>query len=693
MDIQKNEDIQLDFPEDYQNRFHIFYDLMQYTVKDVLLVSSLYDDFILEEDGGLSEEIYTVYSKLNLSFPPPRILRVPSGVDAIEALKRRHFDLIITMRRLSDFDLISFSEKIREITIDTPIVLLLTNYSEIPNLPSSEHLKHIDKIFVYNGDTDLFLAIIKLVEDLVNVQYDTKIGNVRVIIVIEDTIQYYSIFLPIIFKELLRQTEKSVEEGVNYSHKLLKRRGRPKILLAETFEEAMDYYQKYKLNVLGIISDIAFPRDGTKDFSAGYDIASLMKSENQHLPIILQSSDPENYALAQKLGVKFVHKNSPDYLRTIRRFFATSMLFGDFRFIDLSDKVIATADSLVKFEKILSTIPSEIIERHGSRNDFSNWLFARGEHQIAEKLAPHAASEFNDGNEIKQFILQTFKDRRREDQKSVIIEFNEDLFSIDPDFIKVGKGSLGGKGRGLAFIRTLLNRENIGPNFLDIDISVPETIVVCTDIFDEFIEENDLFDRIFVDHLEDDLDELFISKPLPEKLNVVLELIIDNWEAPLAVRSSSILEDSQFQPFAGIYKTYMIPNDQPDRELRLQLLKNAIKLVYSSTYSKLARTYVKSLGQRIEVEKMAIVIQKIVGNKHGDRYYPDFSGVAKSYNFYPVSYQNAEDGVSELAIGLGEHIVSGGKTLSFSPKHPKMLPQVSNPEYALKSTQTEFFSL
>ncbi|MCE7735272.1 MAG: hypothetical protein GPJ54_10370 [Candidatus Heimdallarchaeota archaeon] len=693
MTQQENEDIRIEFPEDYQNRFHIFYDLMQYTVKDVLLVSSLYDDFILEEDGGLSEEIYTVYSQLNLNTPPPRILRVSTGAQAIEAVKRRHFDLIITMRRLSDFDLISFSKKIREIEFEIPIVLLLTNYSEIPNLPSPDTLTDIDKIFVFNGDTDLFLAIVKLIEDMKNVQHDTKLGNTRVIIVIEDTIQYYSIFLSIIYKELLRQTHKSVEEGVNYSHKLLKRRGRPKILLAETYEEACDYYEKYKSNVLGIISDIAFPRKGTKDFSAGAALATHIQSENKYLPIMLQSSDPLNTKIAEKLGVKFVHKNSPDYLRKIRKFFSTSMLFGDFRFINLKGQVITRANSLSSFEKIIKTIPREVIEKHGSRNDFSNWLYARGEHQIAEKLAPHHASEFKDGDEIRDFILQTFKNRRREDQKSIITEFSEEQFTIESDFLKVGKGSLGGKGRGLAFIRSLLTREKTGEQFPDIDISVPETIVICTDLFDEFIESNNLFDVVFVDDVDVNLEKLFLSKPLPDHLNKVLELIVDNWQVPLAIRSSSILEDSQFQPFAGIYRTYMIPNNQPKREDRLKLLHDAVKLVYASTYSNLARVYVKSVGQRIEVEKMAVVIQKIVGNQHNDQHYPDFSGVAKSFNFYPISYQKSKDGVADLAIGLGEHIVSGGKSLSFSPKYPKMLPQVSNPEYALKSTQTEFFSL
>ena len=665
---------------------------MQYTVKDVLLVSSLYDDFILEEDGGLSEEIYAVYSELNLSIPPPRIFRVATGVEAIDMVKKRHFDLIITMRRLRDLDLESFSKKIREITIEIPIVLLLTNYSEIPKLPDRDKLSNIDKVFVYNGNTDLFLAIIKIIEDIKNVDFDTRIGNVRVIIVIEDTIQYYSIFLPIIYIELLRQTQTSVEEGVNFSHKLLKRRGRPKILLVETYEEAMEYYNIYKKNVLGIISDMAFPRDGEKDFSAGYDIISQIKSENLHLPVLLQSSDPKNQVKADELGVKFVHKNSQRYLSSIRKFFSNSMLFGDFKFLDLNGKEIARANSLAKFESVLKNIPSEVVEYHGSRNDFSNWLFARGEHQLAEKLAPYRVTEFKDGEEIKEFILNTFRSRRRENQRSIIFEFSEDHFSAETDFIRVGNGSLGGKGRGLAFIRTLLYRENLNDQFKKTEISVPETVVICTDLFDEFIENHNLLDEILVQGHDENIEELFIKNSLPSRLTKVLKLIIDKWETPLAIRSSSILEDSQFQPFAGIYKTYMLPNTGRKKD-RLKLLENAVKLVYASTYSTLARTYVKSLGQKIEIEKMAVVIQKIVGKQHDTRFYPDFSGVAKSYNFYPVSYQKATDGVAQIAVGLGEYIVGGGKSLSFSPQYPNLLPQISDPDYALKSTQTEFIAL
>ncbi|OLS27346.1 MAG: hypothetical protein HeimC2_11830 [Candidatus Heimdallarchaeota archaeon LC_2] len=690
---QETSKFQLDFPKDYQNRFHIFYDLMEFRVKDVLLVSSKYDNFILEEDGRLSEEIYTVYSDLNLSIPPPRITRVATAAEAIQAVKKHHFDLIITMRRVGDIDLVSFSRKIKEIVFETPIILLLTSYSEIPNLPSRSKLNNIDKVFVFNGDSDIFLAMIKLIEDSKNVFHDTKVGDVRIIIVVEDTIQYYSIFLPILYKELLAQTQKSVEEGINLSHKILKRRGRSKIVLAETYEEAIEYYESFKDNILGLISDIGFPKNGTKDFSAGYDLVEKIREEHKYLPVLLQSSDPSNKEKVKALDSKFVHKNSPDYLRKIRKFFSESMLFGDFIFRDLNNKEMARATSVSKFVKILPIIPAEIIEFHGSRNDFSNWLFARGEHKIARELAPFTVEEFASGDQIKKFLIDTFKKRHQEFQREGISEFNSEIFDTNPGFVRFGNGSLGGKGRGLAFIRSLLYQEDTTNLFPDIDISIPETIVICTDLFDQFLEENDLHEISLSNISDKDLDKLFISKKLPERLLKALKLIIKNWKQPLAVRSSSILEDSQFQPFAGIYKTFMLSNDQSKLKMRVEYLQQAIKLIYASSFSNIAKTYAKSLGQKIEIEKMAIVIQQIVGKKHENRFYPDFSGVGKSYNFYPVSHQKPEDGVCEIAIGLGEHIVRGGKALFFSPKFPKLLPQVSTPDYALKNTQTEFISL
>ncbi len=690
---QKTSDFQLDFPKDYQNRFHIFYDLMQFRVKDVLLVSSKYDNFILEEDGRLTEEIYAVYSDLNLSIPPPRITRVATAAEAIEAVKKYHFDLIITMRRIRDLDLISFSGKIKEIVFETPILLLLTSYAEIPNLPSRNELNNIDKIFVFNGDSDIFLAMIKLIEDSKNVQHDTRVGDVRIIIVVEDTIQYYSIFLPILYKELLAQTQKSVEEGINLSHKILKRRGRSKIVLAETYEEAMQYYENFKDNILALISDIGFPKNEKKDFSAGYDLAKNIRKDYKHLPVLLQSSDPGNEEIVKALNIKFVHKNSPDYLRKIRKFFSQSMLFGDFIFKDNNGKEMARATSVSKFVKLLPIIAPEIIEFHGSRNDFSNWLFARGEHQIARTLAPYTVEEFANGDQIKKLLIDTFKKRYEEFQREGISEFNSDIFDTNPGFVRFGNGSLGGKGRGLAFIRSLLYQVDISKDFPDIDISIPETIVICTDLFDQFLEENDLHEISLSDISNKEIDDIYVSKKLPDRLVKVLSLIVKNWKEPLAVRSSSILEDSQFQPFAGIYKTFMLSNDQSKIKTRLEYLKQAIKLIYASSFSNIAKTYVKSLGQKIEVEKMGIVIQQIVGKKHGNRFYPDFSGVGKSYNYYPVSHQKPEDGVCELAVGLGEHIVRGGKSLFFSPKFPKLLPQVSTPDYALKNTQTEFMSL
>lgn len=689
-----NYDIKIDFPVDYANRYHIFYDLMQFNIKDVLLVSSLYDDFILEEDGRLSEDIYSVYSKLNLSIPPPRIIRVATGREAIEAMKKKQFDLVITMRRLGDFELKSFGKKVKEISPSTPIILLLTAYSEITNLPPRSEIPYFDRIFVYNGDTELFLAIIKLIEDEKNVAHDTKVGNVRVIIVIEDTIQYFSIFLPLIYKELLTQTQISTEEGMNLSHRFLKRRGRPKILLAETYEEAIFFYESYKSYLLGVISDIAYPRNGIKDFDAGFDIVRYMRTENRFLPALLQSSDPKNKERAKFLGVDFVHKNSPNYLRKLRKFFQESMLFGDFVFRDENGKEIARAKNMNHFEKILPSLPGWVIELHGSQNHFSNWLFARGEHQLAEKLAPYSVNEFKDAEEIRSFLLQTFQRRRRENQRGIITEFSKEIFDTSPPFIRIGTGSLGGKGRGLAFINAILIREEMNKLYDNIELSIPDTIVICTDLFDKFIEENDLFDLCFSNDIDEDvLRNTFLSKSLPSQLSKDLKYILHKWKEPIAVRSSSILEDSHYQPFAGIYKTFMLSNDQKNFKTRLKYVEDAIKLVYASIYSKLAKSYINSLGQKIEIEKMAIIIQKIVGKIHEDRYYPSFSGVAKSFNYYPVSYQKSDDGICHIAIGLGEQIVSGSKSLGFSPKYPKMLPQVSTPEYALKNTQVDFYAL
>jgi hypothetical protein len=680
----------MEFKHDYRNRYHTFYDLMEYTVKEILLVSSLYDDFILEEDGRLSEEMFTAYSKLDLSSPPPRITRVSTGSDALELIQQKKFDLIVTMRRLTDIDPFDFGKKVKAIDPNYPVILLLTSFAEITGI-SPDYKSCIDAVFVFSGNSDIILAIIKLIEDQRNIANDILHGQVRAIIVVEDTIQYYSLFLPLIYRELIKQTRKLMKEGVNSAHRQLKRKVRPKILLAESYEEAVILYEKYKDYLLGIISDVGFPRNGEKDFNAGYDLIKHVRTEKEYLPILIQSSDPANRKKAQELQAEFVHKNTPDYLRKFRQFMKDHLLLGDFKFKGNDGEIIDTAENLIEFEEKLSNIPLESIKFHGSKNHFSNWLYARGEFVIANKLASYRITDFPNIAKIRHFLLESIKETRIEKKRGVITEFSRSDF--DFSFTRIGRDSLGGKGRGLAFISNLLIESELSSQFSNIDISIPNTIIIATDLFDQFLDENDLYSVALTDVEDDTIFDKFLESKLPEDLELDLEVIIDQVKTPLAVRSSSLLEDSQYLPFAGIYHTYFLSNDQSSRSKRLAFLSQAIKLVYASTFTKLAKRYIQSIGQRIEVEKMAVILQEVVGKKHQDRFYPDFSGVAESWNYYPVGYMEPEDGIAQIAIGLGEMVVSGCKVLSFCPKYPKILPHLSNPKDALKNSQIDFYSL
>jgi CheY-like chemotaxis protein len=682
-----------EFQHDYRSRFATYYDLMPYTVNEILLVSDLYSDFILEEDGKISEEMFTAYRKLNLSSLPPRIIRVSTGADAITLIKERHFDLIITMRRLTDIDPFEFGRQVKEINSNYPVVLLLTSFADITGIDSTTISDSIDKTFVFSGNSDIILAIIKIVEDLRNIDSDIKHGQVRAVIVVEDTIQYYSLFLPLIYRELIRQTWKLMEEGVNIEHRALRRKVRPKILLAQTYEEAITLYEKYKDYLLGIISDVGFPRNGEKDFNAGYDLIKHVREEKEYLPILIQSSDPSNEEKARSLKAEFVHKNTPDYLRKFRIFMKDHMLLGDFKFRNNQDQIIAHAKDLAEFEMKLKEVTIESIVLHGSKNHFSNWLYARGEFEIANKLAKYRIKDFESLEELREFLLQSIHEVRKEKQIGVITEFSREEFDFSIPFTRIGNDSLGGKGRGLAFINSLLISSDFSSSFPNIDIKIPETIVIATDLFDQFLDENDLYGVILTDYEDDEIIEMFLSKDLPDSLVQDLTIIIENSDTPLAIRSSSLLEDSQFLPFAGIYHTYFLSNDQSKASVRHLYLQQAVKLVYASAFTKLAKSYIRSMGQKIEVEKMAVVIQKVVGKTHENRYYPDFSGVAESYNYYPVSYMEPKDGIAQIAVGLGETIVSGKKALSFCPRYPQILPQMSSPEDTIKNSQNEFIAL
>lgn len=680
------------FPSDYRNRFHVFFDLMQKKVSEVLLVSSLYDDFILEEDGHLTDQIFETYRDLQLS-SPPRITRVSSGSEAFDAMEKMQFDLIITMRRIGDMDPFSFGAEAKKRHPTIPILLLLSSYSELSYLARIPHFEGVDRIFVWNGDSGLLVSIIKLIEDEMNAERDTELGMVRVILVIEDSIQYYSLFLPQIYKEVVTQTQALMTEGLNKYHKLLLLRGRPKILLATTFEEGMTIYEKYKDNILGVISDVRFPRNGEPDPNAGVDFIKIVQKDNEYLPTLLQSSKLENRERASGINSFFLHKTSSKLLHGLQQFMKEYLGFGDFVFRLPNGKEVARAENMAAFEKIIKEVPVESILFHGAQNHFSNWLLARGEYHLAYTLKPLRIDDFVDAEAIKTFLTGFFAWTRQEKRKGIITDFEPDDFDPEAPFTRVGEGSLGGKGRGLAFATVVLSNANFEETLPDVDVNIPSTVVLCTGLFDKFIEDNDLFNAALDDREDEEIKREFLRKSLPKELEEALREITKKATYPLAVRSSSLLEDSQFQPFAGIYATYMLPNCDTNAKKRYEQLAKAVKLVYASTFSRLAKSYISTIGQKIEVEKMAVVIQRIVGKQYNDRFYPTFSGVAQSHNYYPVSYMKPEDGIAYVALGLGMTITGGGTSLRFCPKYPQVIPQFGTVAATLKNSQNEFCAL
>jgi DNA-binding NarL/FixJ family response regulator len=673
--------------------FKVFHELMAAKVTDILLVSSPYEAFIMEEEGRLAERIIHEYRGLNLS-RPPMLTWVSSAREALEALSRKKFDLVITMPRVDETDAYVLGRKIKERFPDLPVYLLVHNTSRhMLDLKYSDR-KTIDRIYVWYGNSDLLLALIKNREDRMNVAYDTRRAKVRVIIIVEDSPIYSSSLLPLLYKEIVTQTQAVMEESVNDEHRILRMRARPKILVAENYEEAVDLYQKYKPYLLSIFSDVRFPRNGKMDETAGFSLLSRIRYENPDLPLLILSSEENNREKAATIPAVFLNKNSPALHSEIRKFFMQYLGFGDFTFRLPDGTEIAKASNLREMEEILFSIPDESVYYHAQRNHFSSWLMARSEIMLASKLKPVKVTDFTNTRQIKKYLVDCIYERRMGRQKGIITEFDPDNFDPDADFVKVGKGSLGGKARGLAFMSTQLkeNPERL-KQFKDIEISVPKTWVISTDGFDAFISENNLKDLSTGEYNDKEVTDLCLAAHIPDWLKHNLELYLKHTRYPLAVRSSSLLEDAQFQPFAGIYKTYMIPNNHSDFDRRLEQLMSAIKLVYASTYLEAPRAFSKSTSHRMEDEKMAVVIQRMTGKAHGGYYYPAVSGVAQSYNFYPLSHLKPQEGIAHIALGLGKTVVEGGTALRFSPKYPQFLPQFSTVDDTLSNSQRLFYAL
>ncbi len=678
--------------KDYETGTARFDNLMPFKVKDILLISSLYDSYILREDGHLTQLVMSEYAEFNLS-NAPSLKRVSTGEEALEQLKQSSFDLIIIFRWLEDIDMAAFSAKAKKITPDIPVVLLTFHAREMEMLRDRGHMMHVDKAFLWSGQINIFLAIIKYIEDLKNVEHDTALVGVRVIIVVEDSVRFYSAYLPLIYSEIMSQTQNLMEEGLNMANRMLRMRARPKILLADSYEEGMALFEKYKQYLLGIISDVNFRRNGVKDPQAGIKFIKEAKKQAEDLPVLLQSSDPENSWQAEQVKAAFLCKDSPTLLADLSSFINNNFGFGNFIFRRRNGDEICRANDFRSMEKCLRNVDEESIEYHAGRNHFSNWLMARTEFDLANRLRPRKVSEFKDINALRQYLIKTFRDFRREKQLGVVTDFTRQLFDAQTEFVRIGSGSLGGKGRGLAFINALLKRYHVYDFFRGVSVSVPTSAIIATDVYDEFIEKNNLLEFGLGDRSDEEIVAAFTAAELPRGVTKDLRAFLGVADYPLAVRSSSLLEDSHYQPFAGIFETHMLPNNHPTRQGRLARLSVAIKLIFASIFFRNSKNYIEATGNRVEEEKMAVIIQKAAGENYNGRFYPVISGIGRSYNFYSIGNIKPEEGIAYAALGLGKTVVEGENCIYFSPSNPKVLPQFSSTKDYLKNSQRDFFAI
>jgi hypothetical protein len=674
------------------SRFAGFGHLMPYRVQEVLLVASLYDAFTLEEGGRLTEMLLGEYRELNLSFPP-HVTRASTGEEALGLLEARRYDLVITMSRLGDMEAGELAARARELHDDIPVYNLAFNPRELKFVREMEDARRIDRFFLWTGDVRLLTGMIKYCEDLRNVEHDTRYGDVRCILLIEDSVRFYSSYLPMLYTEVLEQTQKLMDEGINLSHRLLRLRARPKILLANTFEEAWALYTQFKDSLLGVISDGRFPWNGEHRADAGVEFIRRVKYVDPHTPAVLQSTNLDLAETANKVGAGFIHKESRTLLQDLRGFMLDNFGFGDFVFRLPTGEEVARASDLRELVEALRVVPVESVRHHAAHDHFSNWLRARTEFGLASLLRPRKVSEFRDAEGLRSYLVTAIERFRSESQRGIVADFSRRHFDASSKFVRIGGGSLGGKGRGLAFMNSVLHRYGVTDRFPNVVIQVPPTAVVGTDVFDGFMNESGLRDFALSDAEDDELTARFLEAKLPEGIYTDLEAFLDQVRYPLAVRSSSLLEDSQFQPFAGVYATYMLPNSHEDTKVRLDQLCDAIKLVYASAYSPGAKSYIEATSNRIEEEKMAVIIQQVVGQRYETYDYPHFAGVAHSSNFYPGEGMKPEEGVATVALGLGRTVAEGGKALRFSPAHPTVLPQFGTARDWLENSQRKFYAV
>jgi CheY-like chemotaxis protein len=670
-----------------------FQELTRHRVRRILLVSSLYDSFILAEDGQLNEAILGQYHALNLSTNPD-LTRVTTGAEALELVDASsRVDLIITSMQVGDMDAVELARRVRALDADIPVILLAYSNRDLTDFRATRDTSVLDRIFLWQGDVGILLAMIKYVEDRLNVAFDTGVAGVPAIIVVEDNVRFYSSYLPVIYTELVDHMQGLMAEGLNLSQKTYRMRVRPKVLLCETFEEAWDYFSTYQEHILGVISDIEFPQDGKPHRRAGVELASRVREVRPDVPIMLQSSFPENDKLARKVNARFLLKGSPVLLHQLRDFIVENFGFGAFVFRLPDDTEIDRAEDLKSLVEKLHTVPAECLAFHGERNHFSIWLKARGEFALAQQLRPRKVADYQTLEDLRQNLIHSIEEYRRKGGRVTVADFDRERFDTFNRMSRIGGGSLGGKARGLAFVNRVLADSRVAEQFPSIQISVPFNVVLGTDVFDEFLELNDLQDLAIRATSDSEVEGRFLGVPFPWETVKDLEAFLEACGKPLAVRSSGLLEDSPHQPFAGVYQTYMLPNNDPDPQVRLNQLLTAVKRVYASTFSQRAKRFLDMTPYRLEEEKMAVIIQEVVGVRHGDRFYPDFSGVARSHDFYPTSPIRAEDGVVAVGLGLGEAVAGGEACLRFCPRYPRHLVTFSSVDDVLKNSQREFYAL
>jgi len=669
-----------------------FANLMAKRIFNVLLIATKYDSFILEDDGRIDEQIFNEYMSLNLSYPP-RFTQVVSEKEALQELEENHYELIIQMPNMDETDMFATAKHLKEKYPDIPFVVLTPFSREVTKRLSSEDLSGVDYVFSWLGNPDLLLAIIKLIEDAMNVEHDTESVGVQIILLIEDSVRFYSSALPTLFKIVMEESKEFSKEALNEHQQKLRMRGRPKIMLARTYEEAVEIYSTYYNNILGIITDVTYSHDGIKDKLAGYHFGQWVREKKRYVPIVFTSSDVENGQYAKELDSSFIDKNSKSFPRDLRKEVINNFGFGDFIIIDPATREeILRIKNLKDLQKNIFSIPDESFIYHLSHDHFSRFFYSRAMFSVAEQLKMISMSECTDLDEARQLIYDMIIKYRKVKNSGIVAIFDKDRFDEFSNFARIGDGSIGGKGRSIAFMDNIVKEHYELNEDENIPVKIPRTVVLCTDIFDEYMEKNDLYPVALSDTADEEILERFLSAALPERLFEDLQAFLETIKAPVAIRSSSLLEDSHYQPFAGVYATYMIPLIE-DKDKRFDLLSKAIKAVYASVFYKESKTYMTATQNLIDQEKMAIVLQEAVGTVYGDHFYPTLSGVARSLNFYPVGNEKPEEGIANIVLGLGKYIVDGGANLRFSPAHPHNIVQLSSVDLALRDTQRYFFAL